>query len=225
MSICDHQLVPMSVRAALIAAGIGPERWGSERLRGLTDHEVRVYRRLLQAFAVGRLPSVKRLQSWIEGVERPHSALARLVEGDLVSVDFATGQVLRAQPFAAAATRHRVIPKDGPTLFAPCAVDAIGVPFMIDRPATIVSTDPMDGQEVEIMVDPRGGEPSHDPSVAVTIGASSRPEVSACDVINAFASASAARRYLLSRPDVCAAVVPVRDATSAARLIFEGVLA
>jgi hypothetical protein len=70
----------------------------------------------------------------------PDEALARLADVDLVHVD--TERLSVAYPFSGAPTRHRVQLAKGQTVWAMCAIDALGVLEMTGEDGTVTSSDP-----------------------------------------------------------------------------------
>jgi hypothetical protein len=88
--------------------------------------------------------------------------LAELAAKGLVQRDPATGAVHVAYPFSAMATAHHVTlalaggdgasDRDGRTVFAMCALDALGIPPMLRQEAIIVSRDALTNEPVEVSV-------------------------------------------------------------------------
>jgi hypothetical protein len=70
--------------------------------------------------------------------------LAELADGDFLCLDHA-GQITAAYPFSAPPTRHRVRISGEATVFAMCAIDALGTSAMTSLPAVIESADPSTG--------------------------------------------------------------------------------
>ncbi|HYY79019.1 MAG TPA: organomercurial lyase, partial [Actinomycetes bacterium] len=86
-----------------------------------------LHRAILQAFAgSARPPRYAELEQAARAVGLdPATALAGLAEQDVVVLG-PGGVVRAAYPFSAAPTPHRVALADGPTVYAMCAVDALG---------------------------------------------------------------------------------------------------
>ncbi len=78
--------------------------------------------------------------------------LAELADGDFVCLDDA-GQITAAYPFSALPTRHRVRITGEPTVYAMCAIDALGISAMTSRPVVIESADPHTGEPITVNVD------------------------------------------------------------------------
>lgn len=179
----DGRARPAPSRAALVAAlaragGTASSLWRlSTRLREILGAagqrrrapEERGQRAIQQAVlrsftATGRPPTSDELaRVAAESSTTASQVLAALHRGDFLRLDEA-GRITAAYPFSALPTRHRVTPEGGVTVFAMCAVDALGIPAMLATDAEVVSTAP-DGADVVVAV--RGGRPGAEPSTAV----------------------------------------------------------
>ena len=204
-------------RSPLAAIGLDEQRWAANRLAGLDATERRLYAHILRSFADG---APERL----DAVDRSQPALRALVGRDLVGLD-GSGRVAVAYPFSAAPTRHRVSLDDGHAYWAMCAVDALGIPDMLGRPAQITARDPDSEQPVTVDLEP-GGPPRWTPAEAVVVAAASGSGCSsacACPHINLFASPVAAERYL-ARPELHGTILTIPEATAAGRRLFGDLL-
>jgi hypothetical protein len=124
---------------------------------------------ILESFATtGRSPSLEQI--------RDRFALSTLGEADArVSALERRGAIHRnagdaaithAYPFSNEPTAHRVRLAGGPEVFAMCAIDALGMPFMLRRDADIASRCAGCGVDVQIVV--RGREiVRHEPAATV----------------------------------------------------------
>ena len=61
------------------------------------------------------------------------------------AVHVVNGVVAVAYPFSGTPTPHRVELDGLPAVYAMCAIDALGLPFMASRDGRITSADPHDG--------------------------------------------------------------------------------
>jgi hypothetical protein len=77
----------------------------------------------------------------------PGSAIRQLTAADLVHVG-GDCVALVAYQFSGLPSGHRVQLAGGPPVWAMGAIDALGIPRMADRDATIIATDPCTGDEV-----------------------------------------------------------------------------
>jgi hypothetical protein len=85
-------------------------------------------------------PEPGRLGEWAHQLDiELDAALDQLVYVDLVEADPATAQLLGAYPFSAIPRRHKVQLDGGPTVEAYCAIDALGIPAMLNRDVVISS--------------------------------------------------------------------------------------
>jgi hypothetical protein len=136
-----------------IALGVD-ERAGCNRAKRLTPLQRDFYRLILREFAQHGRPPGERLVAVAAslGID-VEQALARLAEEDLVHRD-SGGEIVVAYPFSGVATAHRVRFDGGAEAFAMCAVDALGIPFMLAEPTEILSRDPRTGDEVTLRVQP-----------------------------------------------------------------------
>lgn len=162
-----------------------------------------LYRQILQHFAdAGDAPAPETFREWAAdvGVD-PGEALARLVKADLAEADTDTGRILGAYPFSAASRGHQVAIGGGPTVQAYCAVDALGIPAMLDQDADITSRDPHTGAEIRIQV--RSGQATCAPAGVIAsipteeavTGIDQPAADAACPTVNFFASAGNADAY------------------------------
>ncbi len=114
---------------------------------------------LLQRAAAGfPIPARRR-----HGLPAPIRELHRRVLGHFA----ATGELAGAYPFVANPRGHQVHLTGGLTVQAYCAIDALGIPAMLDQDATITSHDPLTG--VPITVEVRDGR-AHPMPAGVVVG-------------------------------------------------------
>ncbi len=141
----------------------------ARRRHGLPAPIRELHRRVLGHFAAtGEPPPPATLVAWATelGVGL-QDALGRLVEADLVEADPTTGELAGAYPFVANPRGHQVHLTGGLTVQAYCAIDALGIPAMLDQDATITSHDPLTG--VPITVEVRDGR-AHPMPAGVVVG-------------------------------------------------------
>src|SRR5712691_271023 len=105
------------------------------------DQDQILYRNILKHFARGgRPPSVRAIG---QGLGRSRSvvraALDRLEAQRAFYRDPCSRRIVAAYPFSARRTAHRVTLPDGRSLYALCAIDALGMPLMLGSDATITS--------------------------------------------------------------------------------------
>jgi hypothetical protein len=181
-----------------------------------------VHRHLLSHFATtGAAPTVDDLTevAAAAGLD-PRTALARLAEDDLVAVDEAGG-LLAAYPYSPTPTPH-VVEVEGVRAYAMCAIDALGTPAMLERDATITSTDPHSGQPILVTV--RAGGTTFEPPETVIVyaatGGSGRSVDTCCSTINFFANRATAQAWIDANPGLSATVFTQDSALALGREIF-----
>jgi hypothetical protein len=170
---------------------------------------------------VGRLATERQLV--------PQAALAALTAADLIHTDPAAGRVRVAYPFSSEPTAHRVELADGPTVYAMCALDALGIPQMSRRSGRISSADPSNGQPISIEVDDEGWrwQPTTTVVLAGTVpigGACLSVADCCCPYINFHASPRHADVYRQAHPAMAAELLGQAETIAAARRIFGGLL-
>lgn len=144
----------------------------------------------------------------------PRPAWAELVAGDVLALD-QHGEIRAAYPFSPTPTRHTVRWKGGPTTFAMCAVDALGVSAMLDRPVTITSTEPGTDTPVTVEVDRDRARWTPDTGVVLagaTDGACCPSVDRTCGHIDFFTSAHTAHAWAAAHPDISAVVLDQTEA-------------
>jgi Alkylmercury lyase len=209
------------------AADIAPERRGHPRLQRLTSEDRKLYDWILDHFAHARAPSGEETRAAARDFDLdPDQAFARLAEEDLVHAD-ESGRPLVAYPFSGIPRGHRVRVKDIGTVEAMCAVDALGMAAMLDRPIEISSRDPLSGTDVSVQLDPDGTASWEPPDAVVAIGSAGCGGPSycgCCDVLNFFESAESAGRYLADRAELASSWVSITAAIEAGSAIFGDLL-
>jgi hypothetical protein len=101
-----------------------------------------------------------------------------LHDRDVVRLD-GQGRIRAAYPFSAVETAHRVAIAGGPTVYAMCAVDALGIADMLAAEVTITSTDPRGGEPIRVGVRP-GGPVTWQPDTTVVDGTTIATSIDGC---------------------------------------------
>jgi len=127
----------------------------------LTRPAYRFYRDLLLSFPrYGRAPTMIELAALAAQYDAAlHATLTQFAVQDLVQRNPTTGAIRAAYPFSGTPTAHRVhleATREEPAveLYAMCAIDALGIPLMLRRAATITSADGLTGEPVQVTVVP-----------------------------------------------------------------------
>lgn len=185
-----------------------------------------LHRRTLLALGeVGAPPTREELQDWADDLDLDLDAsLHRLAEAELVFLDPAGCVVTGGVPFASAPTTHRVRIHDGPTVFANCAVDALGMAAMLGRDVDVHSADALTGEVVSALS--RAGRWTWQPTEAVVfVGSSGRGRLTetCCPVINFFTTADHAHDYQRTHA-LDGVVLTLSDAIQAGTLVFGDLL-
>lgn len=131
----------------------------------LTPAAYQLYCAILRTFpARGSAPNPTQMRHLADRFTVPIAeTLADMVAQDLIQLDATAGAIRTAYPFSSGPTQHRVMlaPDAGGSLrerktqqvFAMCALDALGIPLMLRRAATIVSEDALTHAPVQVTIE------------------------------------------------------------------------
>jgi len=200
------------------------------RVAALSTPAQHFHRALLRKFlTLGHAPSEDDLQTEAQVVGSSITVLLQeLVEQDVIQRD-PTGTIRAAYPFSGRPTAHRVQILEHLPVFAMCAIDALGLPYMVGRSATIVTQDPMDGTAIIVWIDPTTGAQSWQPEETVVLSnlRAAAPSSSAeccCPLINAFASRAQAEAWQDAHQEAAVRLLTQEAAIVEARTLFEHLL-
>jgi hypothetical protein len=223
-----------STPSVALDALVGQLRPGAgvrQRQAALPERRRRFHQRLLRAFVTEAGPPdavvVGRLAAELE--LDPQTAMAALAAIDLVHADPATGTVSVAYPFSGRPTSYRVELVGGPAVFAMCAIDALGIPQMLDRDAHISSSDPVGGQPISVEVQ-HGAWRFVPPSTVVLEGRIAAGDAGGavadccCPHINFHIDRAAADAYRQAHPGMTAMLLDQAEAVQGAGRAFGSLL-
>lgn len=195
------------------------------RAEQLTSQEAGFYQAILRQFPErGGPPDA----AWLAAEAESHgldaeAALARLAEHDLLVRDDA-GAIVSMYPFSGVPTPHRVTVAGGTPVYSMCAIDALGIPFMLGTDAVTESVDPTTDTPIRVAV--RGGRAQWEPATAAFLTASidtaQGPKAqTCCQVMNFFAAAEA---YRANNPGLDGRVLSQEEALERGKRYFGGLL-
>ncbi len=203
-----------------------PNRWWRVKGAGLGG-ELHVLRAILRGFLDhGQPPAPADLRGVADAAGlNLEAALCELVRHDMLVTDAASGAILGAYPFSGVPTAHQVAITGLATVSAMCAVDALGIPFMVKRTATITSRDAATGDPLYIQIEPSPERVAADPPGIIVFAGSTGSEGTAaacrCPFINFFRSAEAAAIYQQAHPELDGKVLSLDAAVTYGRRVFE----
>jgi hypothetical protein len=213
--------------AALTAAAIPVSKVGSARHARLSEPERDLYFWILRRFATSGRPSSAETRAAAERLGlAADPALATLAREDLVHRG-SDGEIAVAYPFSGRPTAHRVRLSGRHEVGAMCAIDALGIAPMFGKAIEIESRDPMSGDAIHARVAP-DAPLEWTPESAVVVAGAIRSQGDAscgcCPVLNFFASAATAERWLAEHPEARGTSISMREAAAAGRAVFGDVL-
>jgi len=195
----------------------------------LSQIEDRTRRYILRHFAdTGRAPGLSELRRELQLASQGDAAaiLTSLDAADLIVYEPATASITAAYPFSGKPTGHRVEIGDR-TLHALCAIDALGIPFMLDAPGVIRSGCFWCHAPIGVHVE-GGGIAAHWPASVVawypekeSCGCTA---TSRCILINFFCSEDHLAAWRDGNPGEQGTALTLGEAVEAGRMIFENLL-
>jgi hypothetical protein len=189
-----------------------------------------VHKFILRTFAkTGHSPTLADIQH--------EFALASLGEADLLIAELERhGSVHRtpgdraityAYPFSNEPTAHRVQLASGPEVYAMCAIDALGMPFMLRRDAEIHSSCIYCSKEVQIQIQAgqlRGHRPRRLVVWLPTVKEKCVAAIDLCPSLNFFCSTAHLKLWHMAHPEHHGQLLTLAQALEKGRSIFESFL-
>jgi hypothetical protein len=233
LDVPTAEAVTAALRTAR-AATVDPDAYPPQLAVGVTrDRITRVspaarvlHREILRGFATtGQAPEPAQLAATSAAGGDLATLLAELHDHDVIRLD-ERGQIRAAYPFSAVPTTHVVAIDGGPTVYAMCAIDALGVADMLDRDIAITSADPMSGNDIRVTI--TGRKAAWTPDTAVVFVGSDSTAQSAggdccraeaeqpctvpaadrcCGVMNFFTGPDSANAWQAAHPEVTGVIL------------------
>ncbi len=203
----------------------------AERLRraGLNPQEHTVRKAILTAFAAGgKAPSVEELA---DTLGLPLAAVLEvcrtLAAYDLMVWKDDETHIISAYPFSGLPTSHQVRIGGQTTLYAMCAIDALGIPFMLSHGACIRSACFFCHQPVTVDIDGgllRSAHPS-----TIVVWSSERDgscvAEARCPLVNFFCDTRHLRAWRATSPQERGASLSIMEALEVGKAAFGALLA
>ncbi|MFI6213264.1 alkylmercury lyase family protein [Nocardia brasiliensis] len=195
--------------------------------RPVDPAEQALHHAILRAFAThGHPPTLDELAEVAGGYDvSAEDLLQQLHEADVIRLD-AAGTIASAYPFSAAPTPHRVRIAGGTTVYAMCAIDALGMAAMLDTDVTIDSGDPVTGEPITVaLADQRlHAQPG---TAVVFVGGRALAGPSAdtcCRYLNFFTDRAGADSWAADHPQISGVVLDLDEAHTLGIGIFANLL-
>jgi len=189
-----------------------------------------VYHYILRTFAqTGKPPSVDAIVKALNLADTATGEhyLESIEAGGGLYRDRATRQILSAYPFSAVPTPHQVTLAGKQDVYAMCAIDALGMPFMLDTDAVIRSSCQQcgDALTVQIMAGAISAViPQETVVVCASAPANSCAATDQCPYMNFFCNLEHAQTWQAKHPQLISTLLSLPEALAAGRFNFEHLL-
>ncbi|MGH8068548.1 MAG: organomercurial lyase [Candidatus Entotheonellia bacterium] len=190
----------------------------------LNPQENDIRKAILRAFAQdGTAPSVREVAQAIGlSLEDVLAGFRKLAEYDLIVWKEGEACLLSAYPFSGVSTVHRVLTDAGKALYAMCAMDALGIPFMLGLGASVRSACFFCQQPVR--VDIAGGLLQRAHPAAIIVWFSERDGCcvakSRCPLMNFFCNEGHLQAWLAKSPNEPGTSLSLMDALEVGKAAF-----
>lgn len=186
-----------------------------------------VHRFILETFAkTGRSPALEDVRSRfdLESAQDAEALLADLERRGSIHRNAGDPFITHAYPFSNEPTQHRVRLEGGPEVYAMCAIDALGMPFMLKQDAEIASACEQCGGDIELRIS--NGEITRKApgEIVVWYGVAGEGCVVATDLcpdLNFFCSSEHLEMWTKERPSRAGDMLTLDQALERGRQSFE----
>jgi len=187
----------------------------------------KVLKAILESFPLhGRSLSKKALAQIlrVSDITEVTRCLEELEKDDAIVRDNRTGEIIVAYPYSYAETRHRVTIAGRTNIWAMCAIDALGIHFMVRKDTTIESTCPQLGIPITIHLH-RGDVSFVEPSTTVVWRTDKRADechdaTTCCPGTNFFSSCEALEQWKSRTREVGGELFTLQRATARGQSLF-----
>jgi mercuric ion transport protein len=198
----------------------------------LETREEAVRRYILTQYPLlGRAPSCQEIAAalGLNGLDHVRAILERFHALDLLYLDPESREIRLAYPFSTVPTKHLVRFRDwaeAKPVYAQCAVDALGIPFMLGRDLSILSACAYCEKPIQIEVRDQRIVPCDPAGTVVWVGTaySGHAATSICPTVDFFCSSAHAAAWWQARPHEAGHVLSVGEALYLGKGIFEDLL-
>ncbi len=188
------------------------------------------HRFVLETFArTGRSPTLDdvRRRFHLATIEQADALVAELERAGCVHRNAGDSAITHAYPFSNERTAHRVQLSQGPELYAMCAIDALGMPFMLGKDAEIASACASCSGAVSIAV-AQGSVNRVSPAGLVVwyakVEAGCVLATALCPDLNFFCSTAHLQKWTAAHPDKSGDMITFDQALARGRQVFENLL-
>lgn len=186
---------------------------------------------LTQYPLLGRAPTRQEVATALDcgSADAIQATLTQLHELDMLYLDSESQEIRVAYPFSSVPTKHLVrFPgwDNAAPVYAQCAVDALGIPFMVRQDASIASLCPHCAESVAIKIESGAIVTANPPTTVVWAGTTRIGQAadSVCPTINFFCSSDHAIAWRQNQREAAGQVLSLGEALYVGKGIFEDLL-
>lgn len=189
-----------------------------------------LHQQILRHFAAtGRAPAMTEMQAMLGGASRQsvEECLKLLDQEGAIYRDPQSKELRAAYPFSPLPTQHRVKFANGVEVYAMCAIDALGTPFMLETDATISSECHHCHAPIEVEVQKGKVSQAHSQHLVVwysTNDTCCASAVDQCPHINFFCSQNYLEQWRQQHPEQKGHLLTLAEALDRSQQIFGSLL-
>ena len=227
----DGSIRPLATETAMQLLSFAKSMLGEDSAQ-LDRKAATVRREVLTRYPqLGRAPTRHEIVSALQGssADEIHTTVARLHKLDMLCLDSESQEIRVAYPYSNGPTRHLVrFPgwDDATPVYAPCAVDALGIPFMVRQDVSIASSCAHCAESVAITIEGGAIDTASPPTTVVWAGTTRTGHAadSVCPTINFFCAPDHAIAWRQQQRDATGHVLSLEEALYVGKGIFEDLL-
>jgi len=196
----------------------------------LAQKETTAHQSILKIFATtGQSPTLENLQQELDAssLDEVNTILNSLQSKGLIHRNPEDPSVTHAYPFSNEPTKHVVKLASGAQVYSMCAVDVLGMPFMLKEDVKIDSVCDFCGENLSIQISKEGVVNTSSESIVVGNASSGCCSVSATDLcphLNFFCSEDHLNQWNTKHPEQPAKLYSLDKAIKWGRTSFEGLM-
>ena len=193
----------------------------------MTTQTATAHRFILETFAkTGRSPGLEQIRDrfGLDNTGAAEALVSELEQTGSIHRNAGDAQITHAYPFSNEPTAHRVHLETAVEVYSMCAVDALGIPFMLKQDGEIRSVCAHCGAGVRVAISAGQVSASSPDGLVVWFPQARQGCVAAtdlCPAVNFFCTAEHVEAWKQDQPDHSGELLSLEQAVERGRVIFE----